>query len=48
MPPMAPQGPSARFDSLSLFHGAVEIEIVHEGAVYRLRQTRLGKLILTK
>lgn len=37
-----------RLDSLALFHGAVEIEIMHEGALYRLRQTRLGKLILTK
>lgn len=34
--------------SESLFGGAVEVEIVHLGARYRLRKTALGKLILTK
>lgn len=47
-PPQASLPLPPRVDSLKLFHGAVEIEIVHQGAVYRLRQTRLGKLILTK
>ncbi len=31
-----------------LFAGAREVEITHGGAVYRLKQTSLGKLILTK
>jgi hemin uptake protein HemP len=34
--------------SEQLFGGAVELEIDHHGVVYRLRQTSLGKLILTK
>lgn len=37
-----------RIDSAQLFAGAVEVQIEHFGAVYRLRQTALGKLILTK
>lgn len=32
----------------ALFSGADELEITHQGAQYRLRQTALGKLILTK
>jgi len=35
-------------DSQALFDGQVEIEIEHFSQVYRLRQTSLGKLILTK
>ncbi len=38
----------ARMSSQSLFSGAQEVEIDHNGAVYRLRLTALGKLILTK
>lgn len=38
----------ARVSSQSLFSGAHEVEIEHHGAVYRLRLTSLGKLILTK
>ena len=34
--------------SQKLFAGAHEIEITHQSARYRLRQTALGKLILTK
>jgi hemin uptake protein HemP len=34
--------------SESLFGGAQELLITHAGAVYRLRITSLGKLILTK
>jgi len=37
-----------RLDSRAIFSGAQEVEIEHRGAVYRLRQTSLGKLILTK
>ena len=38
----------ARLSSRAIFAGAREIEIEHDGALYRLRQTSLGKLILTK
>ena len=31
-----------------LFGGMTELQIEHRGTVYRLRQTALGKLILTK
>ena len=34
-------------ESASLFRGRPEIVIRHNGREYRLRQTRLGKLILT-
>jgi hemin uptake protein HemP len=34
--------------SEALFGGADELVISHQGAQYRLRQTALGKLILTK
>lgn len=37
-----------RVSSRVLMGGAREIEIDHEGVVYRLRVTSLGKLILTK
>ena len=37
-----------RVSSHSLFSGAQQVEIEHNGTVYRLRQTALGKLILTK
>jgi len=37
-----------QFDSRTLFGGAQEVRIEHFGQEYRLRQTRNGKLILTK
>jgi hemin uptake protein HemP len=37
-----------RLTSEQLFAGAAEVQIEHFGAVYRLKQTALGKLILTK
>ena len=37
-----------RLSSQALMDGAQEVEIEHNGALYRLRQTSLGKLILTK
>lgn len=41
--------PSPReLDSAQLFAGARELVIRHAGETYTLRQTRLGKLILTK
>ena len=36
------------FQAADLFGPAKEIGIVHDGALYRLRITRAGKLILTK
>ena len=44
--PMSPDAPS--FDSTSLLRGSKVVEIAHNGSVYRLQATRLGKLILTK
>ena len=43
-----PTAAPIRVSSRSLLSGAQEVEIEHHGAVYRLRQTALGKLILTK
>ncbi len=37
-----------RIESQRLFAGAQEVQIEHRGVVYRLKQTSLGKLILTK
>ena len=34
--------------SEALFAGATEVQILHRGSLYRLKQTALGKLILTK
>ncbi|HEU4621524.1 MAG TPA: hemin uptake protein HemP [Burkholderiaceae bacterium] len=39
--------PSA-LDSRQLLHGAQVVQIHHRGETYVLRETRLGKLILTK
>lgn len=35
-------------DSCALLQGQKAVSIVHNGAVYRLQATKLGKLILTK
>lgn len=35
-------------DSSTLLQGRKTVEISHNGAIYRLQATRLGKLILTK
>lgn len=43
-----PSGARRRLRSDALFGGANEIQIEHGGALYRLRITSLGKLILTK
>lgn len=40
--------PKPRLNSQQLFGGTDEIEIAHGDALYRLRITSLGKLILTK
>jgi len=46
--PRAPGAPTRQFDSRTLFGDAQEVRIEHFGQEYRLRQTRNGKLILTK
>lgn len=46
--PRAAPSTQRQFDSRTLFGGAQEIRIEHYGQEYRLRQTRNGKLILTK
>ena len=40
--------PPETIASEALFAGAREVQIAHRGAIYRLKQTALGKLILTK
>ena len=35
-------------DSQQLLQGRRELQILHQGEIYRLQQTRQGKLILTK
>ncbi len=42
------KGPSAAVDSTELLRGNKAVEIQHNGSIYRLQATRLGKLILTK
>ena len=37
-----------RWASAQLLGGHQEVEIEHQGAIYRLRRTALGKLIITK
>jgi hemin uptake protein HemP len=46
--PAAMHGEVKRISSDTLLGGAQEVQIEHRGALYRLRQTSLGKLILTK
>jgi hemin uptake protein HemP len=41
-------GDALALDSQQLFRHTREVLIQHNGAVYRLRLTRAGKLILTK
>ena len=47
-PPPSRAPATVRIDSAQLFGSAVEVQIDHHGAIYRLKQTALGKLILTK
>jgi hemin uptake protein HemP len=57
-PPRAPSGaaPGEAADkrearvvaSADLLQGQRSVDILHNGAVYRLQETRFGKLILTK
>jgi hemin uptake protein HemP len=52
VPPQAavPAAPAAvaQVSSQQLLAGAKEVLIEHRGTLYRLRETALGKLILTK
>lgn len=51
-PRVLSQSPSSEalrtLDSAELFEGRREVQIRHAGAVYRLKITRQGKLILNK
>jgi hemin uptake protein HemP len=47
-PSPAPREEPADIDTAELFGDRSEIRIRHAGAIYRLRITRGGKLILTK
>ena len=44
----APPPDGRAIASEALFAGASEVHISHRGSLYRLKQTALGKLILTK
>lgn len=46
--PHAAQATLAAMDSRALFQGQKAVAIHHNGSVYRLQATKLGKLILTK
>lgn len=47
-PEHGPSIAAATIEASQLFHGRQEITIRHNGAYYRLRITKNGKLILTK
>ena len=40
--------PASAVESRDLLKGQKAVEIMHNGAIYRLQNTKLGKLILTK
>lgn len=44
----ARRGAPRAMESADLFKGEKTVEISHNGVIYRLQATRLGKLILTK
>jgi hemin uptake protein HemP len=43
-----PAKPAPLVESADLLQGAKAVGILHNGSLYRLQATRLGKLILTK
>lgn len=43
-----PNAPSEPLSSQALLQGQSTVAIAHNGNIYRLQATRLGKLILTK
>jgi hemin uptake protein HemP len=47
-PTLPRPSPGPVVDSSNLLQGQREIQITHNGVVYRLQATRQGKLILTK
>jgi Hemin uptake protein len=47
-PSASREGVAATVDSKSLLQGQKTVSIFHNGSVYRLQATKLGKLILTK
>jgi hemin uptake protein HemP len=48
VPAPSPRPPAAPIASEDLFGGAKEVQIIHRGSLYRLKQDRPRKLILTK
>jgi hemin uptake protein HemP len=46
--PRAIDQPSSQVKSIDLLQGRRAVDIEHNGALYRLQTTKLGKLILTK
>jgi hemin uptake protein HemP len=44
----ATEGPVLAVDSSALLQGQKAVAISHNGSLYRLQATKLGKLILTK
>ena len=47
-PSQLPNAVAHKLSSAAILSGHTELQIDHNGEVYRLRRTRLGKLILTK
>jgi len=46
--PATGEAGAVQLTSEQLFAGAAEVQIAHQGALYRLKRTALGKLIMTK
>ena len=46
--PARPQPEQVGISSLDILRGQKAVEINHNGLIYKLQATRLGKLILTK
>ena len=46
--PSAVNAPTSCLNSTDILRGKKAVEINHNGFIYRLQATRLGKLILTK
>ncbi|MDB5731921.1 MAG: hemin uptake protein HemP [Variovorax sp.] len=47
-PAQAQSDPAPPLESAALFRGRRTVVILHNGSLYRLQTTKLGKLILTK
>ena len=48
VPSATSEGPVLAVDSSTLLQGQKAVAISHNGSLYRLQATKLGKLILTK